>query len=167
MTQLQLEILLLLPFGIFLIKAIQALTEEGNLLWGWVAWIEREIEFLTTQLIELNKTVEDINNNKDIGLNLSQTKHKAQDQIEKFNVRLSLFLLLTKPLYRCSICMSSIWGSLTWLWWVNLSPLPIATWPAFCLMLCGAMYMYENRYEHHTDVYVKNIINPDQIEEDE
>lgn len=164
MTALQIEILLLLPFGMLIIKAIQALTDEGGLLRFCVGWIEKEIDFLVNQLEDLNKNIDDIDDHNHIGLNLGKTKENISTQIEEFNSRLYLFLFCTKPLYRCPVCMASIWGSLTWLWWVQFSPLPIATWPIFCLMLCGAMYIYENRYS--PEIFIKNEINPNNSEDE-
>lgn len=135
MTELQLEILLLLPFGMFIIKAVQALTDEGGLLRFLVAPIEDRIDYLLNNLEEASN-----------------------------EVRLIFILFFTKPIYRCPVCMSSIWGTSTWLWWVQFSPLPIGSWPIYCLMLCGAMAILEHWLDSRQDVYINNEIGKDDNE---
>lgn len=166
MINLLIEILLLLPFGMLIIKAVQALTDEGGLLRFLVKKIESNIDLLMyvndkylSNMEELKaKCLEEPENDS-----IMEEMKKHVDDNKGVKHELNKLLFFTKPLYRCPYCMSSIWGTLTWLWWVQFSPLPIGTWPIYCLVLCGAMYMYENRYS--PEIFIKNEVKTNEIEE--
>jgi hypothetical protein len=47
--------------------------------------------------------------------------------------------LVRKPLYACSPCMSSIWGSVIW-FFIGEDFFSVY-WPLFCLSVCGSTYI--------------------------
>lgn len=44
---------------------------------------------------------------------------------------------ITKPMYDCVYCMSSVWGSLVFWLYYDHTARSLACWPFYCLALCG------------------------------
>lgn len=162
MIELQIELLLLIPFGMFMIKAVQALTGDYGLLKFMIDPLQKRIEkheiFIETYQDHLG-IIGEIGEAKHNGMG----KDEIESEIKKHKLKLGPLLFISSPLYRCPVCMSSVWGTVTWFWITNYIALSDWLWPLYCLSLCGAMYMYENR--ETGDVYIKNVLTDDLIEE--
>lgn len=56
---------------------------------------------------------------------------------------------LSKPMWACEYCTSSIWGTLTfWSFAVPVAGLPWWTWPLYCLALAGLRFELNSFIEH-------------------
>lgn len=53
----------------------------------------------------------------------------------------SIMMYLAKPLYACSICMASVWGTATFVVssWARFHQMNLFAWIAYCVVLSGIM----------------------------